>query len=387
MHVAQWVQVGNDIDGESPGDRSGFSVALSSNGAVVAIGADQNDGSGSSAGHVRVYFNAGGEWERRGSDLDGSAESDEFGYSVSLSADGNILAVGARLADGVNGGNSGQVRVFRWISSTWQPLGSTLDGAGAGDQFANLALSDDGTILAVGAWGNDAGGSNAGHVRAFAWTVTDWTKRGIDLVGSSPFDQFGYSVALSSDGSILACGGNQPGNDGPGYVRVYHWSGSAWQQQGSALMGFSPNDRFGESVSLSGDGRIVAAGAKFGNYAVVFRNDGNDWVQIGQTIRGEVVDDFFGFSVSLSSDGKTILIGGPLNDSNGSDSGHALVFRLSPNEQEWMQVGQELVGEAAGDAFGWSTSISDSGTRISIGVIRNDGNGDRAGHVRVYDLQ
>ena len=385
VHVAQWVQVGNDIDGESPGDRSGISVALSSNGAVVAIGADWNDGGGSNAGHVRVYVNAGGGWEQRGSDLDGLAAFDNFGWSVSLSANGNILAVGARFANGVNGAASGRVHIFQWISSTWQPLGSTLDGAGADDQFGNfLALSDDGTILAVGAWGNDAGGVNAGHVRVFSWTGTDWTQQGNDLVGSSPEDNFGDSVALSSDGSIVACGAN---GGGPGYVRVYGWSGSAWLQQGSTLMGFSSNASFGESVSLSGDGSTLAVGARLGNYAVVFRNDGFDWVQIGQTIRGEASGDLFGFSVSLSIDGKTILIGGYSNDSNGFDSGHALVFRLSPNEQEWRQVGQELVGEAAGDWFGWSTSISDSGTRISIGAIDNDGNGSGAGHVRVYDLQ
>ena len=396
-HDAQWVQVGNDIDGETPGDRSGISVALSSNSTVLAIGAYLNDGGGSRAGHVRVYFNAGGGWEQRGSDLDGSAAGDGLGWSVSLSADGTILAAGAVLGDGVNGVNSGQVHLFQWISNTWQPLGSTLDGAGAGDQFGySVALSDNGTILAVGAVRNDAGGSDAGHVRVFAWTGTDWTQRGNDVLGSSPGDRFGNSVALSSDGSIVSCGGNQPGgnppngnqpNDDPGYVRIYSWSGSAWQQQGSTLMGFSSNDYFGESVSLSGDGSIIAVGADNGNYVVVFRNDGSDWVQIGQTIRGESSNDWFGISVSLSFDGKTILIGGYLNDSNGFESGHALVFRLSPNEQEWMQVGQELVGEAALDLFGWSTSISNSGTRISIGAWGNDGNGDEAGHVRVYDLQ
>ena len=384
-HVAQWVQVGNDIDGENPGDQSGSSVALSSNGAVLAIGAILNGGS--NAGHVRVYTNAGGGWEQRGSDLDGSASGDWFGWSVSLSADGTILAVGARFADGVNGVDSGRVYVFQWISNAWQPLGSPLDGAGADDEFGiSVALSDDGTILAVGAPRNDAGGSDAGHVRVVAWTGMDWTRRGNDLLGSSRGDVFGDSVSLSSDGAVLACGADQARNGGPGYVRMYRWSGSTWQQQGSTLTGFSSNNEFGESVSLSGDGRIVAVGAAEGNYGAVYRNDGTHWVQIGQTIRGEAFDQF-GWSLSLSFDGKTILIGGWFNDSNGSRSGYALVFRLSPNEQDWMQVGQELIGEAVRDRFGWSTSISDSGTRISIGAYLNDGNGDRAGHVRVYDLQ
>ena len=302
--------------------------------------------------------------------------------SVSLSADGTILAVGARRAVGVNGPRSGQVLVFRWNSSTWQPLGSTLDGAAVGDLFGySLALSDDGTILAVGGWMNDAGGAAAGHVRVFEWTDTDWNQRGNDLLGSAPGDFFGDSVSLSSDGSILACGADQFFNrNGAGFVRIFRWSDSAWQQQGSTIMGLH-SSLFGTSVSLSGDGSTVAVGDDGYDSAAVFRNEGNDWVQIGQTIRGAVRGDRFGWSLSMSFDGKTLLIGGYVNDSNGVDSGHALVFRLSPNEQEWMQVGQELLGEAADNWFGHSTSISDDGNRIAIGAFRKDG------FVRVYNLQ
>ena len=385
---AQWVQVGNDIDGENPGDQSGSSVALSSNGAVLAIGANNSD---DGAGHVRVYINTGGRWEQRGSDLDGSATGDMFGSSVSLSADGTILAVGAPNADGVNGVDSGRVYGFQWISNAWQPLGSTLNGAGSDDVFGySLALSDDGTILAVGAFGNNAGGFGAGHVQVFAWTDTDWNQRGSDLLGLFPGDIFGYSVALSSDGSIVAGGAGQDGNSGSGYVRIHRWSGSAWQQEGSTLMGFSANDYFGFSVSLSGDGSTIAVGAYETNYAVVYRNDGTDWVQIGQTFRAESSRDKLGLSLSLSFDGKTIVFGVPfVRNLANVENGYALVFRLSPNGQEWMQVGQQLFGEAAYDRFGWSTSISDSGTRIAIGAISNDGNGVGAdtGHVRVYDLQ
>ena len=219
--------MGDDNEGEKAGDGSGTFIALSSTGAVLAIGVLRNR-HGGHAGPVRVYINTGGAWEQRGGDLDGSSAVDWFGSSVALSADGTIGAVGARLADGANGADSGQVYVSQWISNTWQPMGSTLDGAGPGDEFGfSLALSDDGTILAVRAWGNDAGGRTAGHVRV---SGTDWNQRGNDFNGSSPGDRFGNSVSLSSDGPVLACGGDQRGNGGPGYVRCYRCSGSAWQQ-------------------------------------------------------------------------------------------------------------------------------------------------------------
>ena len=388
VQAAQWVQVGDDIDGENPDDLSSFSVALSSNGAGLAIGAFGNDDGGSDAGHVRVYVNAGGGWEQRGSDLDGLTAGDGFGWSVSLSADGTILAVGARFTNGANGSNSGRVHVYKWIANSWQPMGAPIDGEAAGDDFGySVALSADGTILVVGSLANRAAELEVGQVKIFAWTGTKWSQRGNDLDGQSSGEWFGHTVALSSDGSIVACGGDQWLHPGPGYVRVYSWTGSTWRQIGSTLVGLVATDEFGTSVSLSGDGRVLAVGADTGNYAVIYRNDGTDWVQIGQTIRGEASGDLFGFSLSLSFDGNTVLIGGYWNDSNGTSSGHALVYRLSPNGQEWFQVGQELVGEAAEDRFGISTSISDDGARIAIGAYLNDGNGRNAGHVRVYDLQ
>ena len=90
-------QLGGTLNGEANGDNFGVSCDMNYDGSIVAIGANQNDGGGSSAGHVRVYqYNSGTEsWDQLGSDIDGDAASDRFGNSVSLSKDGLILAVGA----------------------------------------------------------------------------------------------------------------------------------------------------------------------------------------------------------------------------------------------------------------------------------------------------
>ena len=381
MRLPQWVQVGNAIDGETPHDLWGVSVAMSSNGAVLAIGTiESND----DTGHMRVYVNNDGGWKQRGTDLVGSAQGGGFGLVSALSSDGTILATSAPRAPGINGSPSGQVYVYRWISDGWNQIGSTIFGEAERDLFGfSIALSDDGTVLAVGAWRSDA---DTGSVRVFVWTGTDWNQQG-KLTGLSEGDRFGDSVALSSDGSILACGADQDGNNGPGYVFMYRWNGSEWLLYGG-YESLSAGDRFGEAVSLSGDGKVLAIGADGGSNVFILRYDGTDWDQLGQTINGEEQGDRFGHSLSLSSDGSTVVIGGFLNNSNGPDSGHALVFRFSPNGQEWVQVGQELVGEAAGDRFGAPTSISDDGTRIAIGATRNDANGVvNAGRVVVYDFQ
>ena len=125
--ISPWHQIGADIDGEATYDWSGRSVSLSSDGNMVAIGAYYNDGNGTWSGHGRVYeWNADTSppsWQRKGTDIDGEAAGDYSGWSVSLSngADGTVLAIGATY-NGGNGTESGHVRVYEWnvTSSSWE---------------------------------------------------------------------------------------------------------------------------------------------------------------------------------------------------------------------------------------------------------------------------
>ncbi len=111
IYGSSWTKLGGDIDGEAANDQSGISTAISADGTVIAIGGNFNDGNGADSGHVRVYkytpsktvavtsqsdasFGPIG-WTRLGDDIDGEAAGDQSGYSVSLSADGTILAIGA----------------------------------------------------------------------------------------------------------------------------------------------------------------------------------------------------------------------------------------------------------------------------------------------------
>ena len=104
--------MGADIDGEADYDWSGWSISLSSDGTVLAVGAIWNDGNGDLSGHVRVYKYTNSKWTQMGADIDGEAAYDWFGTSVSLSSDGTVLAVGAYSNDG-NGTGSGHVRVYK----------------------------------------------------------------------------------------------------------------------------------------------------------------------------------------------------------------------------------------------------------------------------------
>ena len=105
--------MGSDINGESSYDESGRSVSLSTDGSVIAIGAPSNDGNGDNSGHTQVFrlSNSSNDWVQVGSDINGESSYDYSGTSVSLSADGSVIAIGAPGNDG-NGSSSGHARIF-----------------------------------------------------------------------------------------------------------------------------------------------------------------------------------------------------------------------------------------------------------------------------------
>ena len=386
-------QLGSDIDGEAAGDNSGRSVSLSSDGTILAIGATQNDGNGSDAGHVRVYEWNGGAWIQKGADIDGEAEGDQLGRSVSLSSDGTILAIGANLNDG-NGSDAGHVRVYEWNGSAWVQKGGDIDGEAAGDYSGySVSLSSGGTILAIGANRNDGAAYNAGHVRVYRWNGSAWVQKGSDIDGEAERDYSGRLVSLSSDGNVVAIGAylNDGAANNAGHVRVYEWNGTAWVQMGADIDGEAEGDNSGYSVSLSSDGTILAIAARYndGNgtdsgHVRVYEWNGSAWQQKGADIDGEAASDYSGVSLSLSSDGTILAIGATRNDGNGSDAGHVRVYEW--NGSAWVQKGVDIDGEAEGDFSGAFLSLSSDGTILAISGLLNDGNGSAAGHVRVYSI-
>jgi hypothetical protein len=340
-------------------------------------------------------------WEQLGLDIDGEADGDNSGESVSLSRDGTRVAIGA----GTNGGSAGHVRVYQWDGSTWNQLGADIDGEAAGDNSgSSVSLSGDGTTVAIGAFLNGGGGTDAGHVRVYSWNGIAWVKLGDDIDGEAENDFSGYSVSLSDDGTRVAIGAID--NDGSfsnaGHVRVYSWDGATWSQVGGLgadIDGEAAGDNSGSSVSLSGDGNTVAIGAPYNGgaganagHVRVYSWDGATWSQVGGLgsgdIDGEAAGDESGYSVSLSGDGNTVAIGAP---SNGGAAGHVRVFEWSGTA--WVKLGADIDGEnvavggAGGDRFGWSVSLSSDGTRVAISAVGYEVSGNGAGRVQTYELQ
>ncbi|MEM6337524.1 MAG: hypothetical protein AAF752_13220, partial [Bacteroidota bacterium] len=387
-------QIGPDIDGEAGSDNSGFSVSISSDGTRVAIGAYLNDGTDTSAGHVRVFDLVGSSWTQVGSDIDGEAGNDQSGFSVSISPDGSRVAIGSPQNNGPDDGTVdgiGQVRVYELIGGSWTQVGADIEGEAGGDGSGRaVSLSSDGSRVAIGATANDGTAASAGHVRVFDLVAGSWTQVGGDIDGEAFLDRFGTAVSLSSDGTRVAVG-TPFSSSFSGSVRVFELIGGAWTQLGSTINSERSSDRAGQSVSLSADGSRVAIGANRnsdngGNagHVRVFEFGSGVWTQVGVDIDGEASGDESGFSVSISGDGSRVAIGAPLNAGGGGGSGHARVYQLVAGT--WTQVGVDVDGEFGGDRFGDAVALSGDGNTLAVGASQNGGNGSAAGHVRVFDL-
>ena len=382
-------QIGSDIDGELTGDNSGISTAISGDGNTIIIGAPKNSGSG----HVRVYKKVSGKWIQKGSDIDGAGNIC-YGSTVAISKNAEVISVGAPCA------GSGLVRIFKFTSNKWVQIGSDIKGEASGDYFgAAVSLSEDGNIVAVGAWANDGNsgysGDQRGHVRVYENISNSWTQVGNDIDGEAEGDMSGTSVSLSSNGKIVAIGSPRNKNNGNmyGQVEIFENISNSWTQVGNDIVGEAIGDYFGYSVSINSKGDYLAIGAPFndasgnifsGDYGHVriFSFKDSIWNQIGLDINGEAVKDNFGWSVALNGQGDVFIAGAPNNDSAGIDAGHARIYKWDSNA--WTQVKNDINGESAGDQSGYSVSISSSGSTFAVGAPYNDGVGSNGGHVRVY---
>ena len=346
-------QLGQDIIGEAADDRSGWSVSINASGDRVAIGAIGNDGNGTSSGHTRIYqlSSSGREntWVQLGQDIDGELAVDRAGTSVSLNHSGDIVAIGAPNNDG-NGNSSGHVRVYQLSSysgsNSWVQLGQDIDGEAVGDNSGNpMVLNGAGNIVAIAAFSNDAGGSDRGHVRVY---------------------------------QLSSYAGN-----------------NSWVRLGQDIDGEANLDWFGWSIDLNTLGNILVVGAPLANGGLIDRGrtkvyqlstfgSNNSWIQLGQNIDGELTTDQSGYSVTINSLGDRIAIGAPFNNVDGVTKGHVRVFQLSSfnGNNSWVKLGEDIDGEIINGQSGYSVSMNSMGDRVAIGAMNNI----PLGHTKIYQL-
>ena len=364
-----WQQIGEDIFGEESGDGQS-TVALNSDGSIVAVGAKMHNGAD---GHARVfqYSEAEEEWQQLGNDFNGGS-FEEFGNAISLNADGTKVAIG-----GIYYGSSdaGRVQIYDWTGTSWQLIGEIV-----GESFdysgCSVSLNSDGTKVAIG--GTSAGGvfeSGVARVFEYAGSGTTWNQIGVDLHGVAD-ERLGNQVALSAGGDTLAVGAyfNDDNGNNCGAVKVFENNAGNWEQIGSQINGNNANDWFGNFLSLSKDGSRFSAGGYLENYIKVYECNAGTWEQLGADISGT------SGNTAISGDGHTV---GVADFNFSSNVGRVQTYIFEGNN--WTPTANIIDGNSSGDYFGAGIAINQNGTVLAGGATCNgSGNPTPQGYAKIF---
>jgi hypothetical protein len=426
----------------TPGDRFGDAVAVSGDGGTMAVAAVGRDGF---SGIVSVFRRQSGLW-REEAQVRGTwtEATDHFGLSIALSSDGNALVVGAPLEDSaattVNGSersnarhDSGAAYVFVRSGSTWtQEAFLKAGNADVGDNFGtSVAVSGDGATVVIGAPfedsaaisinGNPASNTapEAGAAYLFVRDAGNWVQLAyIKAPNAEEDDWFGYSVGLSADGNKILVGapledgagtgvGGNPANNGltkAGAAYLFTRSGSTFA--GAVYLKASNSglkDWFGWTVAISGDGSTLAVAAPEedsiqggigGNQGTnglpnsgavyVFTSSAGPWSQQA-FIKASNPDaeDEFGMALALNGDGSALAVGAAgessqaegINGSQGDNSfgqaGAAYFFERGAGA--WRQQAYlKASNTGKKDRFGDSVAVSADGNVLAVGALLED---------------
>ncbi len=271
----------------------------------------------------------------------------------------------------------------------------TASDAEAGD-FLGKSVAISGDTAIVGAWKEDAGGTNAGAAYVFQRGEDDWDQV-TKLTASDPEanDRFGASVAVSGDTAVVGAFSDDAQGTDAGAAYVFHRNEGGEDNWGQVtkLTASDPeaNDSFGISVAVSGDTAVVGAsledagGTDAGAAYVFHRNEGgaDNWGQVSKLTASDAQDlDFFGVSVAVSGD--TAVVGALGEDAGGTNAGAVYVFQRSQGGADnWGEVTKLTASDArSGDAFGLGVAVS--GDTAVVGALGEDVGGTNSGAVYVF---
>ncbi len=360
-------------------DQFGYSVSIS--GDVAVIGAHGDDDGGARTGSAYVFRFDGQDWIEETKLTASDAESDDwFGWSVCIS--GDVAVIGAH-GDDDEGYIAGSAYVFRFDGQDWIEEAKLHASDAADEDFFGDSVSISGDVIVIGAYGNDDAGSKSGSAYVFRFDGLDWIEQAkLTASDAEEDDRFGWSVSIDGDTAVIGAYGNDDAGSKSGSAYVFRFDGLDWIEQAKLTASdAAEDDRFGNSVSVSGDAAVIGAhynsdGGSSSGSAYVFRFDGLDWIEQAKlTASDDASSDYFGISVSISGD---LAVIGAYGDN--SRRGSAYTFRF--DGLDWIEQVKLTASDAAeNDYFGNSVSIS--GDMAVIAAYLDDDGGISSGSAYV----
>ena len=315
-----WIQKGSDIT--NPTGNIGCSIDVSYDGNTVIIGNSQYK-------YISVYNWDGSSWNQKGSSIYGDSTESQLGRGVAISDDGNTIIVSS-LYGSYNGTYSGVVKVFKWNGTDWTQKGNVFYGNHNDRLGYRVDINGDGSIIAISdSRFHGCAGDGKSRIFIYEYINSNWEIMGQAIedlnpgnIGSHPPNTFslntvGKTIVVGDPGYDIDING---GNTSEGNTRVFNWDGNNWNQKGNSFYGDLTSEYLGSSVSINGEGNIIATVSNGYNGTNGLSNLGkisiyewsnNTWNQIGN-IEG-IYDNNDIVSTNLDASGATIVFGATSN--------------------------------------------------------------------------
>ena len=283
--------------------------------------------------------------------------NDLMGYSVSISNDGNTLAVGGYKTFHIYA----KIKQGNDIDDSWQKVFDSTDLVKKEDELKDLSwrtvvsLSSDGHYVVIGNYLADVTTLENGVVMVFSnlrnGNITQWYQVGSSILGSKAREKFGVYVAIADSGKRIAAATLLGGG---GYVKIFDFDGSEWMEV--MVKDNNAHSRSG-SIALSPDGNLLALQNYYHRVVVIYEltTFTDQYVLLEDGIHD------FGSSMSFSGDSSTFAL-------SSASSNQVFLYQFNQEEQRYIPSGPPInVSNVTG--FGHSISISDDGKYIAVGAV------------------
>jgi len=370
----QWLQAGEVTMGPYP-DSHDY-VSLSGNGSVMALIGKESVLVMDYDGTKALWYPFGGMIAAN-QEYNGLADGDRVtkvrATSISLSEDGRTIVIGSSSVATTNAGENyefGKVQVWTYdtLSRRWLTKGTPIAGRAKNDYFGStVEISDDGSRIAVLALGHLE--KLKPYIRVYDFDSNgNWVQVGGDMELEYTWEPSGF--AFSGDGSTIAMGSFRIGRIGLVTIWTLNPDSQSWQRQGSTITSNSSerDDRFGDAISLSRDGSVLAVGdpKESLGYVRVHAFKNGKWEKIGEDLHCNAVYGQCAHDVALSRNGSILAIAG-------YDIYQTVSVYEMTEEGTWNQVGPDIVGsEPKGTVQNTVVDMSSDGRSIAFGVTTHE---------------
>lgn len=373
----------------SNGANLGNGVDVSADGNYCLVGAPHMIQNNLSSGLVYVYRNNGGVWVEEAQLLSNDISAgDEFGWAVSVNADGSQCVIGAPKANS-RGVRSGAAYVFNRTGANWSETAKLIPVATRANDLFGVAvdISENAERAVIGAPGTN---QYKGVAYVFGAHDSNWSRSRIFArIDDEPGDQFGVSVSINANGTDAMAGAPYAGT--AGRVYAYSTTGYQWEQYDvlSPATSEGTDLAYGAAIDLNDAGDMVLIGApgvhsnQIGA-AYIFDVSISNWTQTHKIEPNDgAAADAFGASVAIANNETYLAIGAPGNDEGATNGGATYIYEATGGT--WQESNKIIASDiTAGDAFGTDIGLNGDADQIVIGSPLHDHTGINNGAAYKY---